>query len=144
LIGDDEHGWSPDGICNFEGGCYAKAINLSAEAEPEIFSTAERFGPIIESVVLDPVTRVPDFADESKTKNTRIAYPIEFIPNASTTGRAGHAKNVVQVYSHLGKHTMHRHFLAVAGVLGPVTTALGAASRPSDNEPVVQIQVATG
>ena len=95
LIGDDEHGWSPDGIFNFEGGCYAKAIKLSAEAEPEIFSTAERFGTIMENVVLDPVTRVPDFDDESKTENTRIAYPIEFIPNASTTGRAGHAKNNV-------------------------------------------------
>jgi phosphoenolpyruvate carboxykinase (ATP) len=114
LIGDDEHGWSPDGIFNFEGGCYAKAIKLSAEAEPEIFSTAERFGTIMENVVLDPITRVPDFDDESKTENTRIAYPIEFIPNASTTGRAGHAKNVV--------------FLAcdAFGVLPPVAKLDGA------------------
>jgi len=95
LIGDDEHGWSPEGIFNFEGGCYAKAINLSAEAEPEIYSTAERFGTIMENVVLDPTTRVPDFYDDSKTENTRIAYPIDFIPNASTTGRASHPRNVI-------------------------------------------------
>jgi phosphoenolpyruvate carboxykinase (ATP) len=95
LIGDDEHGWSPRGIFNFEGGCYAKAINLSAEAEPEIFSTSERFGTVMENVVLDPMTRAADFADQSKTENTRIAYPLDFIPNASTTGRAGHPRNVV-------------------------------------------------
>jgi phosphoenolpyruvate carboxykinase (ATP) len=95
LIGDDEHGWSPRGIFNFEGGCYAKAINLSAEAEPEIFSTSERFGTVMENVVLDPMTRVADFADQSKTENTRIAYPLDFIPNASTTGRAGHPRNVL-------------------------------------------------
>ena len=95
LIGDDEHGWSPRGIFNFEGGCYAKAINLSAEAEPEIFSTSERFGTVMENVVLDPMTRLANFADQSKTENTRIAYPLDFIPNASTTGQAGHPRNVV-------------------------------------------------
>jgi phosphoenolpyruvate carboxykinase (ATP) len=97
LVGDDEHGWSPNGIFNFEGGCYAKAIRLSREAEPEIFATAERFGAIMENVVLDPLTRVPDFDDGSKTENTRIAYPLDFIPNASSTGRGGHPKNIVML-----------------------------------------------
>ena len=95
LIGDDEHGWSKEGVFNFEGGCYAKAIKLSREAEPEIFATTERFGTVMENVVLDPETRVPDFDDGSKTENTRIAYPLDFIPNASATGRAGHPKNIV-------------------------------------------------
>jgi phosphoenolpyruvate carboxykinase (ATP) len=97
LIGDDEHGWSPDGIFNFEGGCYAKAIKLSREAEPEIFGTSERFGTIMENVVLDPVTRAPDFNDGSKTENTRIGYPLDFIPNASASGRAAHPRNVVML-----------------------------------------------
>jgi phosphoenolpyruvate carboxykinase (ATP) len=97
LIGDDEHGWSPDGIFNFEGGCYAKAIKLSRDAEPEIFGTSERFGTIMENVVLDPVTRVADFDDGSKTENTRIGYPLDFIPNASASGRAGHPRNVVML-----------------------------------------------
>ncbi len=95
LIGDDEHGWSKEGVFNFEGGCYAKAIKLSREAEPEIFATTERFGTVMENVVLDPETRVPDFDDGSKTENTRIAYPLDFIPNASATGRARHPKNIV-------------------------------------------------
>jgi phosphoenolpyruvate carboxykinase (ATP) len=97
LVGDDEHGWSPSGIFNFEGGCYAKAIKLSREAEPEIFATSERFGAIMENVVLDPHTRVPDFDDGSKTENTRIAYPLDFIPNASVTGLGGHPKNIVML-----------------------------------------------
>ncbi len=97
LIGDDEHGWSKDGVFNFEGGCYAKAIRLSREAEPEIYSTTERFGTVMENVVLDPVTRVPDFDDESKTENTRIAYPLYFIRNSSDTGRGGHPKNIVML-----------------------------------------------
>ena len=92
LIGDDEHGWGPQGVFNFEGGCYAKCIKLSAEAEPEIFATTQRFGTIMENVVIDPVTRIPDFDDGSKTENTRAAYPLDFIPNASKTGRAGHAE----------------------------------------------------
>ena len=82
LIGDDEHGWSKDGVFNFEGGCYAKAIRLSREAEPEIYATTERFGTVMENVVLDDVTRVPDFDSEAKTENTRIAYPLEFISNS--------------------------------------------------------------
>jgi phosphoenolpyruvate carboxykinase (ATP) len=97
LIGDDEHGWGEDGIFNFEGGCYAKMINLSAEAEPEIFSTTRRFGTVLENVVLDPETRQPQFDDASLTENTRGAYPIHFIPNASPTGRGGHPKNILML-----------------------------------------------
>ena len=97
LIGDDEHGWSKDGIFNFEGGCYAKAIKLSREAEPEIFATTERFGTVMENVVLDPISHAPDFDDDTKTENTRIAYPLDFISNASKTGRAGHPKNIVML-----------------------------------------------
>ena len=95
LIGDDEHGWGPDGIFNFEGGCYAKCIKLAQEAEPMIWDATNRFGAVLENVVFDPVTRVPDYDDGSKTENTRSAYPMEFIPNASRTGRAGHPKNVI-------------------------------------------------
>ncbi|MCA0406724.1 MAG: phosphoenolpyruvate carboxykinase [Proteobacteria bacterium] len=97
LIGDDEHGWSNSGIFNFEGGCYAKTIRLSAEAEPEIYATTQRFGTVLENVVVDAETRVPDFDDGSKTENTRCAYPLHFIPNASETGRAGHPKNIVML-----------------------------------------------
>ncbi|MCR5857282.1 phosphoenolpyruvate carboxykinase [Mesorhizobium sp. J428] len=96
LIGDDEHGWGKDGIFNFEGGCYAKTIRLSAEAEPEIFATTRRFGTVLENVVLDE-KRVPDFDDGSLTENTRCAYPLDFIPNASETGRAGHPKNIIML-----------------------------------------------
>ena len=95
LIGDDEHGWGPDGIFNFEGGCYAKCIKLAQEAEPMIWDATNRFGAVLENVVFDPVTRSPDYDDGSKTENTRSAYPMEFIPNASRTGRAGHPKNVI-------------------------------------------------
>src|SRR6202012_1564181 len=97
LIGDDEHGWGADGVFNFEGGCYAKCIKLSAEAEPEIYAASKRFGAVLENVVLDEISRVPDFDDGSKTENTRSAYPLDFIPNASRTGRAGHPKNVVML-----------------------------------------------
>lgn len=97
LLGDDEHGWSPDGVFNFEGGCYAKTIRLSREAEPEIYATTERFGTILENVTVDESTRLPDFDDGSKTENTRCAYPLHFIPNASATGRAGHPKNIVML-----------------------------------------------
>ena len=97
LMGDDEHGWSRNGVFNFEGGCYAKAIKLSREAEPEIYSTTERFGTVLENVVIDPGLRMLDFDDDSKTENTRAAYPIDFIPNASATGRAGHPKNIIML-----------------------------------------------
>lgn len=96
LIGDDEHGWGEDGIFNFEGGCYAKAIKLSAEAEPEIYAATRRFGTVLENVVLDE-NRVPDFNDNSLTENTRSAYPLHFIPNASKTGLAGHPKTIIML-----------------------------------------------
>jgi phosphoenolpyruvate carboxykinase (ATP) len=95
LIGDDEHGWGPDGIFNFEGGCYAKCIRLSREAEPQIYDATLRFGSVLENVVFDSETRKCDFDDDSKTENTRSAYPLDFIPNASRTGRAGHPKNII-------------------------------------------------
>ena len=97
LIGDDEHGWSDDGVFNFEGGCYAKTINLSQEAEPEIFSTTQRWGSVLENVVVDPETRLPDFDDGSITQNARVAYPIEYIPNALLTGMAGHPNNIIML-----------------------------------------------
>src|SRR5215208_5170916 len=95
LIGDDETGWSPKGIFNFEGGCYAKTIKLSAEAEPEIWDATNRFGAVLENVVFDPETRVPDYDSDIKTENTRSAYPLDFIPNASRSGMAGHPKNII-------------------------------------------------
>jgi len=97
LIGDDEHGWGSDGVFNFEGGCYAKCIRLSAEAEPEIYAATQRFGAVLENVTLDPLTRAVDFDDGSRTENTRAAYPLHFIPNASPTGQAGHPKNVIML-----------------------------------------------
>src|SRR5580765_5918967 len=97
LIGDDEHGWSEHGVFNIEGGCYAKVIKLSRDAEPEIYSTTERFGTVLENVVMDPKTRELDLDDARHAENTRAAYPIDFIPNASETGRAGHPKNVIML-----------------------------------------------
>jgi phosphoenolpyruvate carboxykinase (ATP) len=95
LIGDDEHGWSDDGVFNFEGGCYAKCIKLSPEAEPEIYAATVRFGAVLENVVFDPESRKIDWDDDSKTENTRSAYPIDFMPRASKTGRAGQPKNII-------------------------------------------------
>jgi phosphoenolpyruvate carboxykinase (ATP) len=97
LIGDDEHGWGPNGVFNFEGGCYAKCIRLSQEAEPEIYAATNRFGSVLENVVFDPETRVCDFDDESKTENTRSAYPLDFMPKASRTGRGGQPKNIIML-----------------------------------------------
>lgn len=94
LIGDDEHGWSPSGIFNFEGGCYAKCVDLSEEKEPQIYR-AIRFGAVLENVVLDPATRRPDFADIHLTENTRAAYPVDFIDNAVIPGIGGHPRNVL-------------------------------------------------
>jgi phosphoenolpyruvate carboxykinase (ATP) len=94
LIGDDEHGWSDRGIFNFEGGCYAKCINLDPEAEPEIFS-AIRFGSLVENVVMDPETRALDFNDDRLTENTRVGYPIDFISNAVIPGVGGVPKVVI-------------------------------------------------
>jgi len=96
LIGDDEHGWSDDGVFNFEGGCYAKAIRISYVTEPEIFQ-AIRFGSVSENVVLAPGTRVPDYFDESLTENTRVAYPIEYISNAQLLGYGGVPKVVIML-----------------------------------------------
>ncbi|WP_102959563.1 phosphoenolpyruvate carboxykinase [Mangrovicella endophytica] len=96
LIGDDEHGWGPDGIFNFEGGCYAKTIRLSAEAEPQIYAAAQHFGTVLENVVLD-ASQAPLFDDDSLTENTRAAYPLTVISNASKTGRAGHPKNIIML-----------------------------------------------
>ncbi len=97
LIGDDEHGWSEQGIFNFEGGCYAKVIALREEQEPEIFATTRMFGTILENVVLDSETRMIDFDDTRLTQNTRAAYPISSIPNASSTGIAGQPSNVIML-----------------------------------------------
>jgi phosphoenolpyruvate carboxykinase (ATP) len=97
LIGDDEHGWGPTGLFNFEGGCYAKMIRLSKAAEPEIYATTKRFGTVLENVVMDPVTRALDLDDASLAENSRGAYPIHFIPNASVDGRTMHPKNVIML-----------------------------------------------
>ena len=94
LIGDDEHGWSNDGIFNFEGGCYAKCIKLSKEKEPQIYNSLH-FGSVLENVVLDPQTRMPDYDDGSITENTRANYPVEFIDGAVIPGVGGHPKTVV-------------------------------------------------
>jgi phosphoenolpyruvate carboxykinase (ATP) len=95
LIGDDEHGWSDDGVFNFEAGCYAKVIRLSASAEPQIYACTRRFGTILENVVYDPVTRAIDLNDMSITENTRASYPLDFIDNALLAKRAGHPKNII-------------------------------------------------
>src|SRR5213080_2539350 len=91
LIGDDEHGWSESGVFNFEGGCYAKVIHLSREAEPEIYAATHRFGTVLENVVVDQQGRL------DLTENTRSCYPIEFIPNCDLSGRGSHPKNVVML-----------------------------------------------
>ena len=95
LIGDDEHGWSDQGIFNFEGGCYAKMINLSAESEPEIYQTTRMFGTVLENVVTDPVSREIDFDDDSLTENTRGAYPLESLPNVAENSVGDHPTAVI-------------------------------------------------
>lgn len=95
LIGDDEHGWSDHGVFNFEGGCYAKLINLSPEAEPEIYATTRMFGTVLENVVIDPFTRELDLNSDSITENTRGCYPIRYIPNATRSGTGGHPRNII-------------------------------------------------
>jgi len=97
LIGDDEHGWGPKGVFNFENGCYAKVINLSPEAEPEIYATTRRFGTILENVVMNPNTRRLDLTDDRYTENTRASYPLWFIPNASETGNGDHPRNIIML-----------------------------------------------
>ncbi|HEV3139968.1 MAG TPA: phosphoenolpyruvate carboxykinase [Vicinamibacterales bacterium] len=122
LIGDDEHGWSERGIFNFEGGCYAKTIRLSKDAEPQIYETTRRFGTVLENVVVDPVTRKLDLDDDRYTENTRAAYPISFIENAVPSGQAGHPHNIVMLtadafgvlppISRLTPHSAMYHFLS--------------------------------
>ena len=97
LVGDDEHGWSDEGVFNFEGGCYAKVINLSPTAEPQIYACTRRFGTILENVVYDPVTRQLDLDDEVRTENTRAAYPLHYIDNAVPEKMAGHPKNIIML-----------------------------------------------
>lgn len=97
LIGDDEHGWSENGVFNFEGGCYAKMIRLSEEAEPEIYATTRMFGTVLENVVMDEDTRELDLDDGTLAENSRGAYPLTSIPNASLTGQAGHPKNIIML-----------------------------------------------
>jgi phosphoenolpyruvate carboxykinase (ATP) len=97
LIGDDEHGWSDRGVFNFEGGCYAKTINLNAQAEPEIYATTHRFGTVVENMVFDPDTLEIDFEDDSLTANTRCAYPLDYISNASKSGLGGQPRNIVML-----------------------------------------------
>jgi len=97
LVGDDEHGWSDNGIFNFEGGCYAKVIRLSPEAEPQIYQCTRRFGTVLENVAIDTQTREIDLNDDSLTENTRAAYPLSFIDNASVDGLAPHPKDIVML-----------------------------------------------
>ena len=97
LVGDDEHGWSDDGIFNFEGGCYAKVIKLSAEAEPDIYRTTRMFGTILENVVFDPKSREIDLDDARKTENTRASYPLTSISNIMPSGYAGHPQNIIML-----------------------------------------------
>jgi phosphoenolpyruvate carboxykinase (ATP) len=121
LIGDDEHGWSDNGVFNFEGGCYAKCIDLSEENEPQIWS-AIRFGSVVENVVVDTLTREVDFSNSTYTENTRVAYPLEYIPGFVPEGRAGHAGTVVFLtadafgvlppISKLDRHAAMYHFLS--------------------------------
>lgn len=97
LIGDDEHGWSDTGLFNFEGGCYAKTINLDPAAEPEIFATTEKFSTVIENMCFDPITKELDFRDDTISANMRCAYPLDYITNASTTSLADHPKNIIML-----------------------------------------------
>jgi phosphoenolpyruvate carboxykinase (ATP) len=136
LIGDDEHGWSPDGVFNIEGGCYAKTIKLSQSAEPEIWAASHRFGTVLENVVFDPQTRALDLDSDAKTENTRAAYPVEFIPNIVPGLKAGHPSTIVMLtadafgvlppISRLSKEQAMYHFLSgytakVAGTENGVT-----------------------
>ena len=148
LIGDDETGWGPDGIFNFDGGCYAKTIKLSREAEPAIYDASICFGAVLENVVLDPITREPDFDDGSKTENTRSAYPLEAIPNASRTGRAGHPKNLVMlaadafgVMPPIAKLTPAQ---AMYHFLSGYTAKVAGTERGLGNEPVPEFSACFG
>ena len=142
LLGDDEHGWSEDGIFNFEGGCYAKTIRLSKAAEPEIWNASNRFASVLENVVIDPVTRLPDFDDNRLAENARSAYPLEAIPNARMAGIAPHPKTVVMLtadafgvlppIAKLSPHQAMYHFLSgfTAKVAG-TEKGMGAEPKPT-------------
>jgi phosphoenolpyruvate carboxykinase (ATP) len=97
LIGDDEHGWSDEGVFNFENGCYAKVIALSPTAEPEIFACTRKYGTILENVIYDPISRLPDLDDDRRTENTRASYPLDYIENAVPEKMAGHPKNIIML-----------------------------------------------
>ncbi|MDQ2871557.1 MAG: phosphoenolpyruvate carboxykinase (ATP) [Candidatus Eremiobacteraeota bacterium] len=122
LIGDDEHGWSADGVFNFEGGCYAKVIRLSQRSEPEIWSASHRFGTVLENVVYDEATRALDLQSEARTENTRAAYPIDYIPNIVTGSKGGHPSTIIMLtadafgvlppISRLSKEQAMYHFLS--------------------------------
>jgi phosphoenolpyruvate carboxykinase (ATP) len=122
LIGDDEHGWSDNGVFNFEGGCYAKVIRLSADGEPEIYATTRMFGTILENVVLDDDTREVDLDSSAITENTRASYPIQYIPNHVPGGQSGHPNHIVFLtadafgvlppIAHLSRDQAMYHFLA--------------------------------
>jgi phosphoenolpyruvate carboxykinase (ATP) len=122
LIGDDEHGWSSEGVFNFEGGCYAKVIHLSQKAEPEIWAASHRFGAVLENVVYDERSRMLDLDSDEKTENTRAAYPIEFISNIVKGSKAGHPHTIVMLtadafgvlppISNMTKHQAMYHFLS--------------------------------
>jgi phosphoenolpyruvate carboxykinase (ATP) len=156
LIGDDEHGWTDHAVFNFEGGCYAKAIRLNAQQEPEIYSASRRFGTVLENVVMDDETRMVDFDDATLAENSRSSYPIEFIPNASENGIGGLPQNVIMLtcdaygvlppISKLTKEQAMYHFLSgytarVAGTEKGVTeptatfsTCFGAPFMPRSPE----------
>ena len=153
LIGDDEHAWSDKGIFNIEGGCYAKCINLSQENEPQIWN-AIKFGALVENVVMDPETRTLDFDDGSLTENTRVGYPVTYIPDCVIPGVGGHPKTVVFLtadafgvlppISKLDKNQAMYHFVSgytsklagtERGITEPVTTfstCFGAPFLPLD------------
>ena len=145
LIGDDEHGWSDYGVFNFEGGCYAKTINLSKKAEPEIYGCTHKFGTVLENVVLNPVTRWIDLDDDSLTENTRAGYPVTHLDNIVPEGIGGHPKNLIMltcdafgVMPPVAKLTTEQamyHFLSgyTAKVAG---TEQGLGDRRSDLQPL--------
>ena len=139
LIGDDEHGWSDRGVFNFEGGCYAKAFELSKDDEPEIYETTRKFGTVLENVAYDHVTRRLDLDDDSLTENTRAAYPISHIPNAIREGAGGHPRNIIMLTSDafgimppIAKLTPEQ---AMYHFLSGYTAKLGGTEKGMGNEP---------
>ncbi len=148
LIGDDEHGWSENGIFNFEGGCYAKVIRLSEKAEPEIFQTTKMFGTVLENVVMNPITNEIDLNDSSLTENTRAGYPLTFIPNHEPSGIGTHPKNIVMLtcdafgvmppISKLTKDQAMYHFLS------GYTAKVAGTEKGVGNEPQVTFSTCFG